>query len=123
MKLYKGRIEALEFNFYTPNMAAISKSLIEDIKEISKNSNSVKNKLEFKADEHSSLIIEKDNKQMAGLIDYCGAGRGDAKIKAHGIRKRITVGENIQEFEIDMLELESNDPEKILTTLKRYLND
>ena len=123
VKTYDGRIEALEFNFQTPNMASISKTLTEDLKEFAKSSNSVENKLELKSDKHSSLLIEESNKQMAGLLDYCGAGGGTVKFKAQGLRHRITVGENMKEFEIDAIEIETAEHNEILKILDRILND
>lgn len=119
---HKGKIEAIEFSFLTPNMSSISKAITEDLKEFAKSTNSAKNKLEIRAHENSTLIVEKDNQQAAGLVSYSSAGGGEIRVKIRGLRKKVTIGDNTRETEIDKLEIESEDHEKIIDAVTALLN-
>jgi len=85
---YKGKIQKLEFEFITPNMANISCNLPENLKEFAKATNSVKNKLNIESDKESSLHIEKNNKTISSLADYTSDGGGNIAIKVAGLYKK-----------------------------------
>lgn len=116
-------IEAVEFAFLTPNMASISKALTEDLKSFAKANNSVENKLELRANKQSTLTLNKDDAQTAGLVDYSSSGGGEIKLKIQGVRKKITVGNAIKQIEIGDLTLEGMVPHEIISTIKNMLND
>ena len=59
LKEYKNKVDYVEFDIVTPNMAAISASLTEDLKNFAKNTNTAKTKLKMESDKDSNLNLGK----------------------------------------------------------------
>lgn len=119
----EGTIEAVEFAFLTPNMASISKTLTEDLKELAKANNSVENKLELRANKGSALTIDPNDAQTSGLVDYASGGGGGIKLKLQSVRKRVTVGNTIKEIEIEGLESEGLPMAEVISIFKNMFDD
>lgn len=122
IKKHEGGIEILEFNYLTPNMASISKALTDTLKNVAKESNSVRNTLQLKAEKNSSLVISEENAQLNGLLDYTSKGGGDVKIKLRGLRKKVTVGHENKEVEVGELDFEGPLAPESIEVLKNILD-
>ncbi|NHC63076.1 hypothetical protein [Paenalcaligenes suwonensis] len=116
-------IEAVEFTFLTPNMASISQTLTDDLKEFAKKNNSVENKIELRANKGHSLSLSPNEPQTSGLIDYISNGGGATKVKLHNIRKKVTVGNTTKEVEVTGLELEGLNANETIAIFKSIFDD
>lgn len=118
---YQGRIQALDFEFITPNMANISGSLPQDLKEFAKSVNSHRNSLSIESDSQSALNVSEDNSTMAGLVDYSSEGGGNVSIKISGISKKHHTSKTVKEIEVSEIELNGTGEEvaEILKDLMR----
>jgi len=117
---YKGRIQKLEFEFITPNMANISGNLPENLKEFAKATNSVKNKLDIESDSESNLHIEKNNSTISSLSDYTSDGGGNVAIKVSGLSKKINTSKTVKHIEISDMELQGT-AEEVAGILKEIM--
>jgi hypothetical protein len=117
---YKGRIQKIEFNFLTPNMANISGELPENLKEFAKITNSIENELSIEADEQSSLHIERSNQALQGLVDYSSQGGGDIAVKISGLKKKIHTSKTVKEIEVEDLQLQGTS-EEVVAVLKELM--
>lgn len=115
-----GRIQEIEFEFITPNMANISGVLAEDLKLFAKTTNSIKNKLAIASDKSSSLNVDHDNPTINGLVDYSSEGGGDISIKLTGVKKKIHTSTTVKEFSIEESHL-IGEPEIVAKMLKDLL--
>lgn len=120
IKKYEGKIEKLEFEFITPNMANISGTLPENLKEFAKETNSVKNKLAIESDSEASLHIEHNNSTISSLAEYTSDGGGNVSIKVAGISKVIKTSKNVKSVEISDMELQGT-AEEITEILKAIM--
>ena len=84
---YSNKIIWVEFEFITPHMSNISKTLANTLKNLGKETNAVREQLTLRSDPSSSLDISKKNTTIQGLVDYTSQGAGDIKLKIKGIRK------------------------------------
>ena len=105
---YQGQIEKVEFEFVTPNMAAISNSLTDTLKDYAKLTNSLDNVLALKSSSEGTLKINKDDETTKGLVDYSGLGGGNIGIKVKNIRNKINTSKSITEFDIGEMIIEGN---------------
>lgn len=103
---YEGKIQKLEFEFITPNMANISGNLPENLKDFAKATNSVKNKLDIESDSESSLHIDRENNTVNALSDYTSDGGGNVAIKVNGLSKKINTSKTVKHVEISEIELQ-----------------
>lgn len=117
---YKNLIASVEFEFITPNMANISQTLASTLKNLGKETNSVREELTLESDPASSLDISPDNQTIQGLVDYTSEGGGDITLKIKGIRKRFHTSKSTREISITGLEL-SAPPEDIIQILREAL--
>jgi len=117
---YEGKIQKLEFEFITPNMANISRSLPENLKEFAKATNSVKNKLDIESDSESNLHIQKDNNTISALADYTSDGGGNVAIKINGLSKKINTSKTVKHVEISEMELQGT-AEEVVGILKEIM--
>jgi len=114
------KIRLIEFEFITPNMANISGSLSEDLKNFAKTTNSAKNKLSIESDEDSGLSIEEENKTLQGMIDYSSQGGGEISIRIKGLKKKYKTGKKPKKVTIDEIEIKGN-PENFAKFLIREI--
>ncbi|AMV72605.1 hypothetical protein DBW_2266 [Desulfuromonas sp. DDH964] len=117
---YYNKIQKIEFEFITPNMANISGNLPESLKEFAKAANSVKNKLEIEADPDSSLHIEKNNNTISSLADYTSDGGGNVALKVRGLSKKINTSKTIKHVEVSELSLQGT-AEEVAEILKELM--
>lgn len=102
---YSNRITWLEFEFITPNMANISKTLAKTLKNLGKETNAVREQLTLRADPSSSLDISQENATIQGLVEYTSQGAGDIKLKIKGIRKRFQTSNSRREVHLSGIEI------------------
>lgn len=112
-----GRIEEIEFELITPNMANISSSLSENLKDFAKLTNSVKNRVSIQSDAASSLQIDQSNESITGLVDYSSEGGGNIAVKVKGIQKRIHTSSSIREIQLEEISMQGS-VEEISSLLK-----
>lgn len=105
---HKGKIQKLEFEFLTPNMANISTELPANLKEFAKATNSVKNKIDIESDAQSSLHVEQSNPTIQGLVNYSSDGGGNIVVKILGAKKKIHTSKTIKEIEIGEMQLQGS---------------
>lgn len=117
---YEGKIQKLEFEFITPNMANISGNLPENLKEFAKATNSVKNKLNIESDKESNLHIEKNNETISSLADYTSDGGGNVAIKVVGLSKKIHTSKTVKHVEISEMQLQGT-AEEVASILKEIM--
>ncbi|PJI95563.1 hypothetical protein CLU85_0274 [Acidovorax sp. 69] len=102
---YSNRITWVEFEFITPNMANISKTLANTLKNLGKQTNAVKEQLTLRSDPSSSLDIDQSNETIQGLVEYTSKGAGDIKLKIKGIRKRFQTSTSRREVHLSGIEI------------------
>ena len=117
---YEGKIQKVEFEFITPNMANISTSLPEDLKEFAKATNSVKNKLDIESDTESNLHIEKNNSTISALADYTSDGGGNVSVKVNGLSKKINTSKTVKHVEVSEMQLQGT-AEEVADILKEIM--
>jgi len=117
---YEGKIKSVEFEIITPNMANISGSLPDDLKEFAKNTNSARNKLKLESDPEAPLHLEESNPVLQGLVNYSGDGGGNISLKIDGVKKKYNTSKTVKEIEIGEMEIQGN-AESITQVLKDLL--
>jgi hypothetical protein len=117
---YEGKIQKLEFEFITPNMANISVSLPENLKDFAKATNSVKNKLDIESDSESNLHIDRDNSTVNALADYTSDGGGNVAIKVNGLSKKINTSKTVKRIDISEIELQGT-AEEVAAIIKEIM--
>lgn len=117
---YNNKITWVEFDFVTPNMANISKTLAGTLKSLGKDTNAVKEQLTLRSDPSSSLDISHNNPTIQGLVDYTSRGAGDIKLKIKGIRKRFQTSNSRREVHLSGVEITA-DAEDIVEIIREAL--
>jgi hypothetical protein len=117
---YRDKITWIEFEFVTPNMANISSTLSDTLKELAKDTNSSQSNLQLRSDPASSLDLDPKDETVQGLVDYTSEGGGDISIKIKGLRKRIQTSRSIREIELDDLQL-SGSPDQVAGIVRDIL--
>lgn len=102
---YSNRITLVEFEFITPNMSNISKTLAETLKKLGKETNAVREQVTLRSDAASSLDISQENSTIQGLVKYTSEGAGDIKLKIKGIRKRFQTSTSRREVHLSGIEI------------------
>lgn len=102
---YSNRITWLDFEFVTPNMANISKTLTQTLKNLGKETNSTRENLALRSDPSSSLDISESNETIRGLVEYTSEGAGDIKLKIKGIRKHFQTSSSRREVHLSGIEI------------------
>lgn len=109
VKQHKHEIKRIQFEFIKPNLANISGSLDKSIKALQNKVNGHKSKLEFEAPTNGVLEnINKNNKQINGLVDYSSEGGGNIKMKIKGLKKLYNTESSNVSVEINELDLEGS---------------
>ncbi len=114
------RVQEIEFEMITPNMANISQTLPEDLRQFAKATNSIKSKIAIASDKSSALKIDKNNAVIAGLVDYSSEGGGDIAIKLTGYKKKIHTSKTVKEITIEEASL-IGEPDEVAKLLKGLL--
>lgn len=113
VEIYRGKIVWVEFEFITPNMANISRTLSQSLKDLSKETNAFKTEIELEADPQSSLNLQPSNETVNGLVDYTSEGGGGIRMRVKGVRKIIRANNKYREVSIDELTMSGGLPEMI----------
>lgn len=103
---FEGRIQSIDFEFITPNMANISRSLSQDLRQFAKEMNSVKNNLRIAADPESVIHVSESNQTLSGLVEYSSAGGGNITMKISGLRKKYQTSKSVKTVSVDELDVE-----------------
>jgi hypothetical protein len=120
VRQYQDKITWIEFEFVTPNMANISNTLSETLKDLAKDTNSSQSNLQLKSDPASALDLDPEDQTVQGLVEYTSEGGGDISIRVKGLRKRIQTSNSVREIEMDDLQL-SVPPDQVASTLRTLL--
>lgn len=103
---FEGRIQSIEFEFITPNMANISRSLSQDLRQFAKEMNSVKNNLRIAADPESVIHADESNSTLTGLVEYSSAGGGNITMKISGLKKKYQTSKSVKTVSVDELDVD-----------------
>ncbi len=101
------KIERVRFEMIAPNMANISHALKIDLKQLNRDTNCHKAKIELESLPGTTLEINKDNELINGCVDYSANGGGDIAIKIIGIRKEVRTSKTVKSVKIDELEIKN----------------
>lgn len=115
------KVEKIEFHLVTPNMANISHSLSEDLKNLAKTTNASTSNLGLSAENSQELNISKSNSQLKDMVDYSSKGGGFIKMKVKGLRKSINTKNNVTSVTIDEITINANDIETVQETLDKFI--
>ncbi|WP_283119478.1 hypothetical protein [Neisseria elongata] len=99
-------LEKVIFKIVTPNMAAISRSISEELKAIAKMSNSATTELTLTAPESGTLNISPSMPQLPELVEYSSKGGGNIRVKYKGIKAITNVKTKQSSLTIDELTIE-----------------
>ncbi len=117
---YEGRVKSVEFEIVTPNMANISGTLPEDLKEFARQTNSTRNKLKIESDPEAPLHLEEGNNVLQGLVNYSSEGGGNISVKIDGVKKTYQTSNAVKEITLGEIEMQG-DPEQVVQALKELL--
>ncbi|TEA74153.1 hypothetical protein [Allopusillimonas ginsengisoli] len=117
---FEGRIQSIDFEFITPNMANISRSLSQDLRQFAKEMNSVNNNLRLAADPESAIHVDESNPTLAGLVEYSSEGGGNITMKISGLRKKYQTSKNTKTVSVDELDI-SGPVAEVAAALKQLM--
>jgi hypothetical protein len=117
---YEGRVKSVEFEIITPNMANISGSLSDDLKDFAKATNSTRNKLKIESDPEAPLHLVEDNRTLEGLVNYSSDGGGNISLKIDGVKKTYHTSKTVKEIQVGDMEIHGS-AEEVAAVLKELL--
>ena len=117
---FKGKIQEVDFELVTPNMANISGVLPENLREFSKRTNAVKSNVSITSDASSALKIDPNDPIVNALVEYSSEGGGDIALRLAGIKKKIHTSRTVREVTIDETSLQGT-PENVASILRELL--
>jgi hypothetical protein len=117
---YQGKIQEIDFELVTPNMANISGVLPENLRQFAKLTNAVKSHVAITSDRASSLKISQDDPVLNALVEYSSEGGGDISLRLAGIKKKVHTSRSVREVTIDEAVLQGT-PENVASILKELL--
>lgn len=116
----RGKIQEVDFELVTPNMANISAVLPEDLRQFAKRTNAVKSHVALTSDGASALKIEPSDPVVNALVDYSSEGGGNIAIRLAGVKKKIHTSRTVREITIDEAVLQGP-PEQVAANLRELL--
>lgn len=117
---HQGKVKSVEFEIVTPNMANISGTLPEDLKEFARQTNSTRNKLKIESDPEAPLHLEESNRVLQGLVDYSSEGGGNISVKIDGVKTVYQTSKTVKEVTIGEIEMQGG-AEQVVRALKELL--
>ncbi|WP_321530087.1 hypothetical protein [uncultured Desulfuromonas sp.] len=117
---YDGKVKAVEFEMITPNMANISDSLADGLKDFAKNTNSTRNKLKLESDPGAPLHLSQDNEVLTGLVNYSSEGGGNISLKIEGVKKKYNTSKTVREVHLGPTEIQGSS-DQITKVLKELM--
>lgn len=121
IKKYDTKLLQVRFELITPNLSNISKTLTDELKNLSKLSNAIKTDIIINSEKNSSLKIDENNDTIKDLVDYSSQGGGNISIKARGYSKMQHTKKYAKEKRIDELEISGQDKKTIIDIIKNLL--
>lgn len=118
-EIHKNKITSVEFQFITPNMANISKTLAQELKDLGKQTNASMEQITLRS-QSSTLDLSKSNKTLQGLVEYTSQGAGNISVKVQGLRKRIKTSDTMRSVQLSELEL-SGSSEDVVAMIRDVL--
>lgn len=117
---HEGKVRSAEFEMITPNMANISGSLTDDLKNFSKVTNSTRNKLKIESDPDAPLHLEESNSMLQGLVKYSSEGGGNISLKIDGVNKKYNTSKTVKEIHLGEMEIQGN-ADEVVNVIKELL--
>lgn len=100
----KGDIYSLKFEFISPNMSNLHKSVILDLKSARDRYNSQRTSVEFSVDkniENASINVDPSDSEIQNMVDYVSEGCGDIYLKRRKIKSTLNMKNNIRILEVE----------------------
>lgn len=117
---FKGKVQEVDFELVTPNMANISGVLPENLRQFAKRTNAVKSRVAIASDASAALKIDRNDAVVNALVDYSSEGGGDIAIRLAGIKKKVHTSRTVREVTIDEAVLQGT-PENVASVLRELL--
>jgi hypothetical protein len=117
---HQGKIQEVDFELITPNMANISGVLPENLKQFAKRTNAVKSHVSIASDGASALRIDATDPVVNALVDYSSEGGGDISIRLAGLKKKLHTSRTVREINVDEAILQGS-PEDVSALLRELL--
>ena len=121
IKANVGKVQEIAFEIITPNMANISGTLPDNLKDFARATNATRSKIEISSEKSNALKIDENNTTIAGLVDYSSEGGGGISIKISGFKKKIHTSKTVKEVVIDEASL-IGEPDAVAAILKDLLS-
>jgi hypothetical protein len=121
IKANVGKVQEIVFEIITPNMANISGTLPDNLKDFARATNALRSKIEISSEKSNALKIDENNTTIAVLVDYSSEGGGDISIKINGLKKKIHTSKTVREVAIDEASL-IGEPDVVAAILKDLLS-
>ena len=117
------KIESVNFELISPNMAKISKSLSIDLKRLHKETNTQKTNIRFESAKNESLYIDKDNDSVSSLVEYSERGGGEINVKIAGLKKKVSTSKSTKTMTLDSFQIENISEDSLNTFVKNIFKD
>jgi hypothetical protein len=117
---YRGKIQEIDFEIVTPNMANISAVLPENLREFAKRTNAIKSRVAISSDPSASLRVAQDDPFVNALVEYSSEGGGDITLRIAGIKKKVHTARTVREVSMDEAVLQGA-PEDVAAALRVLL--
>jgi hypothetical protein len=115
---YENRIKQLDFELIRPNMSNISSKIDDQLKQLENSVDAHKLNLKLQSSRDGNLVIDRDNQQIDGLVEYASLGGGNVSFKVKGLRKKVKTAKTPKEINIDELEVKNLDANDLINILK-----
>lgn len=116
----KDKIQEVDFELVTPNMANISGVLPDNLKQFAKRTNAIKSHIAIASDGASALKLDQSDPIVNALVDYSSEGGGDISIRLAGIKKKLHTSGSVREVTIDEATLHGTN-QNVASALKDLL--
>lgn len=121
VKKYENRIRQLDFELIRPNMSNISSKIDEQLKVLENSVDAHRLNLKLQSSKKANLIVDRQNPQIDGLVEYASQGGGNVSFKIKGLRKKVKTTKTPTEINIDELELNNLPTIELINFLKVLL--
>lgn len=122
VKRYPKSITQVKFELVSPNLAAISKNLKVDLKQLKINNNVQKSTLQFDGPKDSYLRLVEGNSLINNLVEYASAGGGNVSIKVGKMKKTIQMKDKVKEITMENIQVDLINQNEVVTAVKKLLS-
>lgn len=77
--------------------------------------------MKLQSSKEANLIIERENAQIDGLVDYASQGGGNISFKVKGLTKKVKTAKTPTEINVDEMKLKNLSPQGLINILKLLL--